>query len=64
MHPAERAFIDQIKRDRGTNLYWLQKLDAGEHFYRDGADITEEFASETRRKFIQADRILATYSEA
>jgi hypothetical protein len=59
MHPAERAFIDQIRRDRGNLLYWAQQLEAGFRPHRDRVDITEEFEADTRRRLALADRILA-----
>ncbi len=64
MHPAECAFIDRVRRDWGNNLYWLRQLEAGFRPHRDGVDITEEFAADTRRRFALADGILANYPDA
>ena len=62
MHPAETAFIDQVRRDRGNNLYWLQQLELGFRPHRDGIDITKEFEADTRRRLALADSILGTYA--
>jgi len=56
------AFIDQVRRDRGDNLYWLQQLELGFRPHRDGIDITEEFEADTRSRLALADRILAGYA--
>jgi hypothetical protein len=63
MHPADRAFIDQIKHDRDTDLYWLQQLAAGFRPHRDGIDITEEFAADARGRLADANGILDQYPD-
>ena len=64
MHPTECcASLDEVRRARGDNLYWLGQLKRGFRPHRDGVDITEEFEADTQRRLALADSILAAYAQ-
>ncbi len=60
MSQAQIAFVEQIKRDRAGNEYFLAKIADGEHLYsEDGTDITAERKTDAERRLADCNAILA-----
>jgi hypothetical protein len=59
MYPELIAFRNDIARDVGNNAYWLKEIENGRRLFRDGTDITDEFAADARRRLSEAEAMLA-----